>query len=111
MRKLISSLHAFGTDGFAAALQRELRALPPGSLPLAGAAVQGGQVDDATVGVSVLSAAQTAEAIEVNLGVFFTEIVGGCSCGDDPYPSNGYCELRLRIDRRTGAASFTPRGP
>jgi hypothetical protein len=111
MHTLIASLHAFGTDGFAAALQRELRALPPGRLPLAGAAVQGGHVDDATIGVSVLSAEQTADTIDVNLGVFFTEIVGGCSCGDDPYPSNGYCELRLRIDRRTGAASFTPRGP
>ncbi|MDQ7074552.1 MAG: hypothetical protein Q9O24_05235 [Gammaproteobacteria bacterium] len=33
------------------------------------------------------------------MGSFFSEIVSGCCCGDEPTMSeNAYCELQLLID-------------
>jgi hypothetical protein len=40
----------------------------------------------------------------VHVGVFFREIVGGCSCGDEPFAADGYCEIELRIDKETAEA-------
>jgi hypothetical protein len=38
--------------------------------------------------------------------VFFTEVVGGCSCGDEPFEQPVYCELGVTIDRQSGEAVF-----
>ncbi|EGV15873.1 hypothetical protein [Thiocapsa marina] len=99
--KLCDSVDAFGSPAFAEVLSRELLALPDGVLPIAGE--QGGLIDPTSLGVTLLSSRATAERIEVAVGVFFTEIVGGCSCGDEPFGVNSYKELRLRIERVDGA--------
>jgi hypothetical protein len=57
-----------------------------------------------------LTSRADAERIEIVVGVFFTEIVGGCSCGDEPVAVNGYVELSLRIERVDGAAVILLRG-
>lgn len=93
--------------GLAATLQRALESLPPGSLPLHLGVAQGGVVDDTDMAVTVLRVGAAADRIDAEVGVFFTEIVGGCSCGDDPAPQHAYCRLHLSIDRSTGAASCT----
>ncbi|CRI65246.1 hypothetical protein THIOKS12310004 [Thiocapsa sp. KS1] len=100
--KLVESVGAFGTPAFAEVLRRELLALPDGVLPIAGE--QGGLIDPASLGLTLLSSRADAERIEVAVGVFFTESVGGCSCGDEPFGVNGYVELCLRIKRADGAS-------
>ncbi|MFB1489081.1 MULTISPECIES: glucosamine--fructose-6-phosphate aminotransferase [unclassified Thiocapsa] len=106
--KLVDSVGAFGTPAFAAVLRGELLALPEGVLPIAGE--QGGLIDPASLGLTLLSSRADVERIEVAVGVFFTEIVGGCSCGDEPLSVNGYMELSLRIERTDGAAVILLRG-
>jgi len=105
---LVDSVGAFGTPTFAEVLRRELLALPDGVLPIEGE--QGGLVDPASLGVTLLSSRADAERIEIAVGVFYTEIVGGCSCGDEPFGVNGYTELRLRIERADGGALILLRG-
>ena len=46
------------------------------------------------------------DMIEGSVGVFFTEIVINCGCGDEPMPTNAYCELQLSIDKNTVAVRF-----
>jgi hypothetical protein len=99
---LRDSVSRYGSPDFATDLSRELTALPEGSLPIMGE--QGGLIDTASIGVTLLSAHADAGRIVVVIGVFFTELVGGCSCGDDPFSVSGYKELCLRIDRSDGAA-------
>ena len=99
--KLVDSVGAFGTPTFAEVLRRELLGLPDGVLPIPGE--QGGLIDPESLGLTLLSSCADAERIEVVVGVFFTEIVGGCSCGDEPFEVNSYTELRLRIERADGA--------
>ena len=45
--------------------------------------------------------------IQAKVGVFFNEIIGGCSCGDDPLSENAYCELQVSIDKVTAEAEFS----
>lgn len=108
MIRLIESAHRYGTTDFAATLSRELTGLPEGSLPIAGG--QGGRIDPESIGVTLSSACADDDRIEVVIGVFFTEIVGGCSCGEEPFNLNGYEELVLRIDRADGTAVIRLRG-
>ena len=92
---------------FARRLKGALERLPPGTLPLALATTQGGQVDDSDISVTLLAVRDDGNVIRARVMVFFSEIVGGCSCGDEPVSANGYCELVVSIDRRTAAAQFT----
>lgn len=91
----------------ATALKEELTALPTGSLPLDEGTSQGGYVDDRGVVVTVLRVCGDAAAVQARIGVFFTEIIASCGCGDEPQATNAYCELEVRIDRQTAAAVFT----
>jgi len=40
------------------------------------------------------------------VGIFFTEPVAGCSCGDGPDTVDIYCRLRIRIDKISAAAEI-----
>ena len=103
--RLPAALRAWPSAAFAATLKGEIEALPAAALPLAQGTAHGGHVGDEALTATVLRAADTGAAIEATVGVFFAEIIAGCSCGDEPQSVNAYCELRVRIDR-SGAASF-----
>lgn len=100
------SLHTWGSDAFFATLKAELEQLAPGTLPLEQGVAQGGYVDDHHITVTVLHAEEAAQTIHARAGIFFTEIVINCGCGDDPMETNAYCELRIRIDKTTARADF-----
>ena len=106
MIRLQASRQSLRDGSFERALKRELENLPTGTLPLEQATSRGGRVDDHDISVTVISAKDTGEAIQARVGIFFTEIVGGCGCGDDPIPENTYCEMRVSIDKHSSAARF-----
>lgn len=108
MPQLSRSLHAWPGEGFAAALKAELKTLPAGSLPLAHGLNEGGIIDDSELEISVFRPQQQDDLICAKLACFFTEVVGGCNCHDDPHTRNAYCELMVEIDRHSGAARFIP---
>lgn len=95
-------------DELADCLNKALRSLPPGSLPLRGGCEQGGLVDDSDLSVSVLAVDRTADQTTARVGVFFTEIVGGCSCHDDPVRANAYCMLEVVIRNTDGDTRISP---
>jgi hypothetical protein len=88
------------------ALKQELENLPAGTLPLEKGTSRGGFVDDSDISVTVIKVEQNENGIQAKVGVFFTEIIVGCGCGDDPMPENAYCEMLISIDRRTATARF-----
>jgi hypothetical protein len=65
-------------------------------------------IDDRDIETTILCMEQAADQISARIGVFFTEIVGGCNCNDDPLETNAYCVLEVVIDRTTGKASISP---
>lgn len=107
MVRLPLTLGAWGTPAFESTLRSELAALPPACLPLDALTTQGGRVEGVTL--RLLAAEACADAIRARLGVFFTEWVGGCSCGDGLMPVQGYGEIELTIARGDAAARFIPR--
>jgi len=106
MPKFIDTVRAWQTDAFAQCLKRELMGLGKGGLPLARGVTYGGAVDDSDLTVTVLRSRDDGPAIVARVGVFFTEVIGGCSCGDDPTSTPAYCELRIRIDKATAEAQL-----
>jgi hypothetical protein len=100
-----NSARAWNTDAFPAVLKAEIRRLGTGSLPLQEVAA-GWRVDDDDVQITMLGSSDSATEIHVNVGVFFSEIIAGCSCGDEPAASTTYCELRVTINKANGQASF-----
>ncbi len=91
---------------FTHTLKRELERLGPGGLPLQQGSSRGGPVDDRDIEVSVIRVADNADAIHARVGIFFSEIIAGCSCGDEPMAQNAYCELRVAIDKATAEVAF-----
>lgn len=107
MPKFLKSLRDWQSDSFAQSLKSEIESLETGSLPLDKGVSQGGYVDDSNIAVTVLSITDAGHAVWATVGVFFTEIIAGCSCGDDPMPQNAYCKLQVRIDKSTAETEFT----
>ena len=105
------SLAAFGTPDFAAVLRADLAALGPDALGLQQALTAGSVAVSDDIEVMILRHSETADGLRVRIGVFFTSVLAGCACADDPTPENAqaeYCELDIVIARETGAACIQP---
>ncbi len=101
---LPESLRAWPSDDFARILKREIESLPLGSLPLDQAASS--LVHDSPITATVLRVEEGEGAIGAKVGIFFSEILTGCSCGYEPEPQSAYCEIQVKIDKATGKAVF-----
>ncbi len=110
MITLTQSLAHWNTDQFKTRLKLELEALPPGSLPLHQATRLGGQVDDSNISVLVNSITDNHKQIKVSIGIFFHEIMAGCSCGDEPLSENSYCEMLVSINKVSAKTIFKIKG-
>lgn len=104
--RLVAALRDWGTPRFEQTLKHTLEQLAPADLPLSRARNAGGLIEDTRLAVTVISTDAALQAIHVRLGIFFSELVGGCSCGDEPYSQPVYCQLQVSIDRQTAEASF-----
>jgi hypothetical protein len=106
MPTLACALRAWPSRSFAQALKRELEDLHIRYLPLEKGTTHGGMVDDDALTVTVLGVEETGEYILAKIGVFFTEIVICCGCGDDPMSVNAYCQMQVVINKQSAEASF-----
>ena len=104
--ELLDALQEPQAGVFEKALKHELENLPAGTLPLEKCTNRGGFVDDSDISVTVINVKQHENSIQAKVGVFFTEIIVGCGCGDDPMPENAFCEMLISIDRTTCVAEF-----
>ncbi len=107
MTKLSSSLKNWGSDEFKKTLKQELEILDDGTLPLDQAICQGGKADGSNISALINSATESDAKIQVNVGIFFNEIIAGCNCDDDPMSENTYCDLLVSIDKETAEAEFS----
>lgn len=111
MINLRKSLAVWGTPAFEARLRGEIEELDAGLLPLQQALSQGSYVTDAKFSVMLISAAEEATFLRVKLGIFYSAIIAGCSCADDPTPVDElpeYCQIELLIDKVSGDAVIRP---
>jgi hypothetical protein len=110
MIHLPATLQAWGTPAFESVLCRETQNLGLDVLPLQQGLQHGSHAFADPVQVIHLSSRAAAQALVIRVGVFFTSVIAGCNCADDPTPVgrlNEYCVLELRVDSRTALTTIT----
>lgn len=103
-------LNAWGKPDFEAVLKEEIAQVDPVLLPLRQGLSIGSHVTDRPVSAMIIRAHEDEGVIHVKAGIFFTSIIAGCSCADDPTPineNNEYCEVKFDIDRMTAETKVT----
>ena len=104
MIRLTRSLNAWGTPEFRDVLKQEIEQLDAALLPLQQGLAASSHVTDRPFQAMIIGASADAGRIRVKAGVFYTGVIAGCSCADDPTPideQNEYCVVQLDIDRKT----------
>ncbi len=104
---LKKSLAAWNTPAFEETLKQELEALPAKHLHLQRAMEHGSALGTQPPKVSILSAREEESTVTIRVGIFFSSIIAGCNCADDPTPMDEiteYAQLGLTIEKQTGEA-------
>ena len=94
------SIDAWGSPEFRETLKQEIERLPGDQLPLQqGLSVSSYALTD-QFSATILDVSDDAKFIHVKAGIFYSGIIAGCSCADDPTPvdeQTEYCEILLDI--------------
>ncbi len=109
MIRLAKTLDAWGTPGFEDALKQEVERLDAGQLPLQQALSTSSYVTDSPHKVIIIRVSDDAGFIRVKAGIFYSGIIAGCSCADDPTPveeQTEYCEVQIQINKNTAEATL-----
>ena len=112
MITLSNSLKAWQSEGFGPVFTREFKleiaAVDHNALPLQQGLSLSSYVSDDKVSAIINKSHETDTHIIIKSGLFYSGIIAGCSCSDDPSPQdtqNEYCELLFTIDKFTAETS------
>lgn len=111
MIKLKQSLSAWGSATFKDELKDEIEQLKAEVLPLQQGLSLSSYVSADPFKVMIINVADDATIISVKTGIFYTGIIAGCSCSDDPSPTDvqpEYCEFQFDIDKATAETTVRP---
>ncbi|MCG8427157.1 MAG: hypothetical protein MI754_07370 [Chromatiales bacterium] len=108
--KLEQALQSWGSDQFPDQLKEELEQSDPGLLPLQQGLSHSSYVGMTPPRVVVLNSADSPEAVQVKVGIFYGGVDARTCCSDDPTPpceKTEYCELQLVIDKASAETQVT----
>jgi hypothetical protein len=109
MIKLHLSLQAWNTTTFPDVLKMEIGSLNLESLPLQQGLRYSSIANPDSLSVSILKRSEDDDYVLAKAGLFYTGIVAGCNCADDPSTTdeiNEYCEILIRINKITAEATI-----
>lgn len=107
--KLTKSLSAWGYPDFKTVLQKEIQTIDPALLPLQKGLSLSSYVSEKPFHVTILNVNDSDKLITAKTGIFYTGIIAGCSCADDPTPQDEqqeYCEIQFSIDKTSAQVTF-----
>ena len=107
MIRLTKSLKAWGTTNFADILKTEVEQVKADALPLQQGLSLSSYVTDSPHKAVIVNVSEEADFIRVKAGLFYSGIIAGCSCADDPTPiseQTEYCEVLFAINKKTAEA-------
>jgi len=105
MISLIQSINAWDSTDFESVFKTEVSNLDHACLPLQRGLSQSSYVSEEPFKPVVLNSSEDDLSIKVKAGIFYTGIIAGCSCADDPTPldtQNEYCEVLFCLNKSTG---------
>jgi hypothetical protein len=104
MIRFTNALNAWGTPEFNGILKQEIEQLTIEQLPLQQGLTSSSHALDDRLRAVIISVVDERRVIRAKAGIFYTGIIAGCNCADDPSPVNEeseYCEVQLDIDKTT----------
>ena len=110
MFQLLKSPHHFEDSDFERTLKKEIEQLDAKLLPLQQGLSVGGYALYDTFNVMIISVSEHENYLHAKAGIFYRGVIAGCSCADDPSPTDvttEYCEVLFEIDRVTGEATVS----
>lgn len=110
MIRLTKTLNAWGTPGFEDMFKGEVEQLDADRLPLQQALSTSSHVTDSQRTVTIIRTSEDEDLIHIKAGIFYSGIIAGCSCADDPTPideQNEYCVVHIDIHKQTAEATIT----
>jgi hypothetical protein len=110
MFKLKQTLNAWNSSDFGNVFKREISYLKAEVLPLQQGLSGSSYASPENLSVTILKINSDENSIFVKAGLFYTGVIAGCSCADDPTPvseNNEYCEAVFVIDKATADTTVT----
>lgn len=105
MLQLQQSMQNWHSDQFAQVFKAELKQQDKNDLPLQQNLSYSSYVSDEPVSAVILKRHESDDCYIVEASIFYSGIIAGCSCADDPTPldlQNEACDLTFYIDRHNG---------
>jgi hypothetical protein len=102
------SVAAMGSPFFKETFKGEVESLDSQLLPLQQGLTLGSSVSDSKFSAMMISVSEEAEFIFAKAGIFYSSIIAGCNCADDPSPideQTEYCEVEFEINKETAEAT------
>ena len=106
--KLTKTANAWGAPDFKDVMKDEVECLNPQLLPLQAGLSQGSYVSERPFSTMILGVSESAGIILARAGFFYTSIIAGCNCADDPSPvdeQTEYCEMQFEINKETAGST------
>ena len=110
MLQLRASLKAWKTPVFNSILKEELEALDVAALPLQQGLAHSSYALEDKFQVMIISVSEDSDIIRAKTGIFYSGLIPGCSCADDPTPIteySEYCEVSFDINKATADTTVT----
>ncbi len=104
MIRLTKTLNAWGTPNFRDILKKEIEKMGADELPLQQGLSTGSYALDSKLNAMIIGVSEGADFIYVKAGIFYSGVIAGCSCADDPTPVNEeseYCVVQFDISKIT----------
>jgi len=104
MVQLSNTLKAWGTENFEAIAKIEIEQLGVKQLPLQQALSNSSYALDTNLKAIIINVSEKENSICVKASIFYSGIIYGCNCADDPTPVDELpeqCEVLLEIDKLT----------
>lgn len=105
MLQFTQSLSTYGEPALERVLKNEIEQLDAKLLPLQQGLSAGGYALYDSFSVMIIGISEKENNLLVKAGIFYRGVIAGCSCADDPSPTDEtseYCEVLFAIDRLTG---------
>jgi len=110
MIRFTRALDAWGTAEFNNVLKQEIEQLPIEQLPLQqGLSISSYAIDN-TLQAMIIHVSDDNGVIRAKVGLFYSGIIAGCSCADDPTPVDAqseYCVVEFEINISTADTTVT----
>ena len=103
------SLTTWKTPEFKETIKQEILQLDASDLPLQQALSQSSYVSESKFSVNIQTSEENKKSITTKAGIFFTGIIAGSCCSDDPTPVDElqeYCEVEFAINKKTAEVTI-----